>query len=137
MFCVFNYFLLGILVECPFTECLVKLKFIIKSNHVILKPEDSFGKTVDLEIETTMWISKMIEAAREEKDWQTEGWLKRTLMEEQMEEEDVSRIILTMSEEDTDWQTKEDTILSYYNGLNRVIEGDRDIIDNNSFLKQR
>ena len=56
---------------------------------------------------------------------------------EQMEEEDVSRIILTMSEEDTDWQTKEDTILSYYNGLNRVIEGDRDIIDNNSFLKQK
>lgn len=109
----------------------------IKSNHVILKPEDSFGKTVDLEIETTMWIAKMIEAAREEKDWQTEGWLKRTLMEEQMEEEDVSRIILTMSEEDTDWQTKEDTILSYYNGLNGVIEGDRDIIDNNSFLKQR
>lgn len=109
----------------------------IKSNHVILKPEDSFGKTVDLEIETTMWIAKMIEAAREEKDWQTEGWLKRTLMEEQMEEEDVSRIILTMSEEDTDWQTKEDTILSYYNGLNKVIEGDRDIIDNNSFLKQR
>lgn len=42
-----------------------------------------------------------------------------------------------MSEEDTDWQTMEDTILSYYNGLNRVIEGDRDIIDNNSFLKQR
>ena len=42
-----------------------------------------------------------------------------------------------MSEEDTDWQTKEDTILSYYNGLNREIEGDRDIIDNNSFLKQR
>lgn len=42
-----------------------------------------------------------------------------------------------MSEEDTDWQTKEDTILSYYNGLNRVIEEDRDIIDNNSFLKQR
>ena len=57
----------------------------IKSNHVILKPEDSFGKTVDLEIETTMWISKMIEAAREEKDWQTEGWLKRTLMEEQID----------------------------------------------------
>jgi hypothetical protein len=42
-----------------------------------------------------------------------------------------------MSEEDTDWQTKEDTILSYYNGLNRVIEGARNIIDNNSFLKQR
>lgn len=42
-----------------------------------------------------------------------------------------------MSEEDTDWQTKEDTILSYYNGLNRVIEGDRNIIDNSSFLKQR
>jgi hypothetical protein len=42
-----------------------------------------------------------------------------------------------MSEEDTDWQTKENTILSYYNGLNRVIEGDRDIIDDNSFLKQR
>ena len=42
-----------------------------------------------------------------------------------------------MSEEDTDWQTKEDTILSYYNGLNRVIEGARNIIDNNSFLKQK
>lgn len=42
-----------------------------------------------------------------------------------------------MAEENTDWQTKENTILSYYNGLNRVIEGDRDIIDNNSFLKQR
>lgn len=42
-----------------------------------------------------------------------------------------------MSEEDTDWQTMEDTILSYYNGLNRVTEGDRNIIDNSSFLKQR
>ena len=42
-----------------------------------------------------------------------------------------------MAEEDTDWQTKEDTILSYYNNLNRVTEGDRDIIDNNSILKQK
>lgn len=79
----------------------------------------------------------MIETAKEEKDWQTEGWLKRTLNEEQMEEEDISRTIQAMAEEDTDWQTKEDTILSYYNNLNRVTEGDRDVIDNSSFLKQR
>lgn len=109
----------------------------VKANHVILKPEDSFQKVVDLEIETTMYINKMIETAKEEKDWQTEGWLKRTLNEEQMEEEDISRTIQAMAEEDTDWQTKEDTILSYYNNLNRVTEGDRDVIDNSSFLKQR
>lgn len=41
-----------------------------------------------------------------------------------------------MAEEDTDWQTKEDTILSYYQNPNRVTEGDRDIIDNSNFLKR-
>lgn len=57
----------------------------IKQEHIILKPEDSFEKVVELEIDTTMRIAKIIKVTKEEEDWQTEGWLKRTLMEEQID----------------------------------------------------
>jgi hypothetical protein len=36
------------------------------------------------------------------------------LVLEQIEEESISRTIAEMANEDTDWQTKQDTILSFY-----------------------
>lgn len=55
-----------------------------------------------------------------EGDWATFNWLmgdddeKGRLVKEQVEEESISRTIANMAQEDTDWLTKEDTILSFY-----------------------
>ena len=79
-----------------------------------------FEATVDREIETTESINKIVKQAIQEGDWATEAWLKGNddehgkLVLEQIEEESISRTIAEMANEDTDWQTKQDTILSFY-----------------------
>lgn len=79
-----------------------------------------FTATVDREIETTLGINKIVDHAMKEGDWATFNWLmgdddeKGRLVKEQVEEESISRTIANMAQEDTDWLTKEDTILSFY-----------------------
>ncbi|MDR2873335.1 MAG: hypothetical protein LBV42_01085 [Methanobrevibacter sp.] len=81
---------------------------------VIDDEESTFVQTVDKEIETTLLIYKIVEAAEQEKDWETVKWLQDTLVDEQTEEEHISRKFLKIARQDTDWVTKEDYILSEY-----------------------
>lgn len=101
----------------------------VKQEHIILGPEGSFDRTVNLEIETTAWISKIVEACLEERDFQTERWLKTVMLEEQFEEEVVSRTVAEIAQqEDVDWLTKEDSILNYYNHEQQENFDKRDLI---------
>lgn len=46
-----------------------------------------------------------------------------------MKEENISRHIQAITEDDTDWLTKQDTILSYYNNREYATDTQRDIIN--------
>lgn len=70
-----------------------------------------FRYTVDLEIRTTTGISKIVDKALEEKDWETYEWLLRTLIAEQHEEESTSRTALDIAQSDASWLTKGKYIL--------------------------
>ena len=77
--------------------------------------------TVDIEIETTDLIDKIMNAAIELKDYRTIAWLngggpiEGKLIPEQAEEMSISRTIRDMAEEEnTSWQDKQRTILDFY-----------------------
>lgn len=80
-----------------------------------------FLATMDREIQTTMSINKIASQALSEQDWATFAWLmgddeeKGKLIREQIEEESISRHIARIAQEDTDWLTKQDSILEFYN----------------------
>ncbi|KZX17229.1 ferritin [Methanobrevibacter filiformis] len=77
--------------------------------------EDTFLQTLDKEIETTELIYNIVNTAKEEKDWETVYWLQETLVNEQTEEEHISRKFLKTAKQDTDWIAKEEYILDSYN----------------------
>lgn len=62
---------------------------------------DPFAQTVDREIQTTQMIYAIYEAAQAEKDYMTMSWLLEKLIKEQIEEENTSRMALTIIEEDS------------------------------------
>lgn len=101
-------------------------------NVEITDPVVTFADTIDREIETTMSISKIVKQAFEENDWATYGWLMGDsdetgkLVKEQIEEESISRKIHEMACQDTDWLTKQDTILEFYLNLDVDLDGDND-----------
>lgn len=71
-----------------------------------------FERTVTLEIETTEWIFKIADYAKEECDWQTFYWLQQTLIDEQNEEEATSRTALDIAcMKDASWIRKSKEIL--------------------------
>ena len=71
-----------------------------------------FDRTVDLEIETTEWICKIADAAKECGDWETFYWLQKTLIDEQTEEEATSRTALDIARmKDSSWIRKSREIL--------------------------
>ena len=76
--------------------------------------ESTFEQTVDKEIETTLLIYNIVKSAEKEQDWETVKWLQDTLVNEQNEEEHISRKFLKVAQQDTDWVTKEDYILTVY-----------------------
>lgn len=76
--------------------------------------ESTFVQTLDKEIETTLLIYDIVKSAEAEKDWETVKWLQDTLVDEQTEEEHISRKFLKIAQQDTDWVTKEDYILTVY-----------------------
>ena len=76
---------------------------------------DTFVKTLDKEIETTDLIYDIVNTAKEENDWETFNWLQDTLVNEQTEEEHISRKYLKIAEQESiDWVTKAETILTDY-----------------------
>ena len=81
----------------------------------IKNEEDTFIQTLDKEIETTNLIYEIVNSAKEEKDWETVYWLQETLVDEQTEEEHISRKFLKIAKQDTDWISKEEYILDAYN----------------------
>ncbi|RBQ24608.1 hypothetical protein ALNOE001_00350 [Candidatus Methanobinarius endosymbioticus] len=76
--------------------------------------EDTFVQTFDKELETTALIYNIVKAAEKEGEWGTVKWLQDTLVDEQTEEEHISRKFLKIARQDIDWVTKEDYILDYY-----------------------
>ena len=92
--------------DVPFAYPAIKpVEFAIENNV------DPFKHTVDLEIRTTAGLTKIVDKAIEEKDWETEEWLKRTLIAEQHEEESTSRTALDIAQSDASWLTKGKYIL--------------------------
>ena len=72
---------------------------------------DPFKLTVDREIQTTELIYNIYETAIKLKDYMTTSWLFEKLIEEQIEEENVSRMALAIMEEDSDIFIKSKEVL--------------------------
>jgi ferritin len=72
---------------------------------------EPFQLTVDREIETTDLIYKIYETALTEKDYMTATWLQQLLIPEQIEEENITRMALTIMEEDADLYVRSEQIL--------------------------
>lgn len=71
-----------------------------------------FKATVDREIETTQLIYTIYEAAIAEKDFMTASWLYEKLIKEQIEEESISRMAVSIIEIDGDIFNKAEAILN-------------------------
>lgn len=83
---------------------------------------DPFKMTVDLEIETTQMIYEIVDQAAAECDWATFNWLlghnetTGRLVEEQREEESISRTVRDIAESEGSWLRKEKSIMNAYKG---------------------
>ena len=83
---------------------------------------DPFKMTVDLEIETTQMIHEIVDQAAAECDWATFNWLNGhdpvtgMLVNEQVEEESISRTALDIAESEGSWLRKEKSIMNAYKG---------------------
>lgn len=83
---------------------------------------DPFKMTVDLEIETTQMIYEIVDQAATECDWATFNWLNGhdpvtgMLVNEQVEEESISRTALDIAESEGSWLRKEKSIMNAYKG---------------------
>ena len=73
-----------------------------------------FIDTVEREVETTKMIYKIVDVAVKESDWKTFNFLHKDLIPEQIEEERLSRTALKIISCDTDWSSKQDSILELY-----------------------
>ena len=82
-----------------------------------------FEATVDREIETTGGINIIVNEAIKESDWATFTFLTGDstetgrLVKEQIEEEKISRGVLSIARQETDWLTIQDSIYNLYFGL--------------------
>jgi len=74
-----------------------------------------FKATVDREIETTQLIYVIYETAVAEKDYMTCSWLYEKLIKEQIEEESISRMAVSIIEIDGDIFNKAEAILDLLN----------------------
>ena len=83
---------------------------------------DPLKLTVDKEIQTTMEINEMVDLACDTSDWATFNWLnghdkvKGMLVDEQVEEESISRTALDIGMQDGSWLRKEKSIMNAYTG---------------------
>ena len=70
-----------------------------------------FKQTVDREIVTTQMLYAIYELAISEKDYMTASWLYEKLIKEQIEEENTSRMAVTIMEEESNIYRKADKVL--------------------------
>ena len=70
-----------------------------------------FKQTIEREIQTTQLIYNIYEAAISEKDYMTASWLYKKLIQEQIEEENISRMALSIMESEGNNFVKGDKIL--------------------------
>lgn len=83
---------------------------------------DPLKLTVDKEIQTTMEIHEMVDLACDTSDWATFNWLnghdkvKGMLVDEQVEEESISRTALDIGMQEGSWLRKEKSIMNAYTG---------------------
>ena len=81
-----------------------------------------FKLTVDKEIQTTTEINEMVDLACDTGDWATFNWLNGhdaklgRLVDEQIEEESISRTVLDIAESEGSWLRKEKSIMNAYKG---------------------
>ena len=77
---------------------------------------EPFQMTIAKEVETTDLIFKLLEQAKKESDYMTEAWLMSPgkLIQEQTEEESISRTAFDIANGEGDWLTKERAILKAY-----------------------
>ena len=71
----------------------------------------SFKQTVDREILTTQMIYGIYETAIAEKDFMMSAWLYEKLIKEQIEEENISRMAVTIMEETSDIYLRAEKVL--------------------------
>lgn len=71
-----------------------------------------FQATVDREIETTQMLYTIYESAVSEKDFMTASWLYEKLIKEQIEEESISRMAISIIEMEGDIFNKAEAILN-------------------------
>ena len=82
-----------------------------KNTNAITDYVSPFRDTIDREIQTTQLIYAIHEAALAEKDFMTAAWLYDKLIKEQIEEENTSRMALSIMEEDSDIYLRADKVL--------------------------
>lgn len=108
------------LIQCDYPTSYIEVKAVkvdledekgTKEELCHIKP---FELTVEAEIETTALIQNIATQAMQENDWVTFGWLYELLLKEQHEEEYISRQTWKLAMMDVDWQTKQDSILEFY-----------------------
>lgn len=86
--------------------------------------EFPFLATVDLEVQTTKMVYDMVNQAFDEEDYATYNWLMShdsktgMLVDEQVEEESISRTVRDIALSDDSWLRKENAILSAYKNRN-------------------
>lgn len=73
---------------------------------------DPFTKALAREVETTQMIYTVYEAALAEKDYMTASWLLEKLIKEQIEEENISRMAITIMSLDSDILIRADKVLA-------------------------
>lgn len=75
-----------------------------------------FELTVEVEIDTTKGIYEILEAATEDHDYKTVAWLnaEHKLIQEQIEEEHVSKVILEIAKQEDSWISKASAIRAAY-----------------------
>lgn len=83
---------------------------------------DPFDLTLDLEIKTTQMIYEIVDEAFDEHDYATYNWLMAhdpktgMLVDEQVEEESISRTVYDIAKSKASWLRKEKSIMSAYKG---------------------
>ena len=100
------------LIEGDFDFNYPEVKAITKK---INEHSEPFGLTTTREIETTQLLFAIYEQALLEKDYMTASWLYEKLIKEQIEEENLTRMVESISELDCDWLIKSEKIYDLVN----------------------
>lgn len=93
-------------------DCIFKYPAIESNNNTVENYTKPFTDTIDREILTTQMLYTIYDAAISEKDYMTASWLYEKLIREQIEEENISRMAISIMAQDADIFLKAKRILS-------------------------